>query len=162
MANDSRSRNDIRRDGTFEHIQVANADTLRGTHCSPSKRNSITVRKVRRTGEISKSWSQTVTKETLHPACIFAVPVPRPDHLRSDGENSSGISPDPQPREFWRLSTFKGQADFGVFRNLLSQEICDATQNEFYVTDEWRAAQPFSKNHLLRRLAGSQDFAALV
>lgn len=133
-------RDDVCWGDTYAEIQMANGDTYHVTNCSPQT-------KPFNQGDWGEeNWGdledhvQKATKADQEKAIIYAGPIFGADDRWFKGKEDSGNVRVQIPNRYWKIVLVKGGAGPEAYGFVLDQDVTQITEEEFYVTAEWKAA----------------------
>ncbi|GHC96951.1 DNA/RNA non-specific endonuclease [Novosphingobium pokkalii] len=133
-------RDDVCWGDHFEEIQMANGDTFHVTNCSPqTKAFNQGAAGQDNWGDLESAIAEA-TKKDAEAACIFAGPIFGADDRWFHGKDASGAARIQIPNRFWKIVVVKDEAAFQAYGFILEQDVRAVTEEEFYVTDNWRTA----------------------
>lgn len=133
-------RDDVCWGGGYSEIQMSNGDTYHVTNCSPQIKPFNQGQHGEENWGDLESHIQKATKKDQEKAIIYAGPIFGPDDRWFRGKEDGGRVRVQIPSRYWKIVLVKGDSGPEAYGFILDQDVTQITEEEFYVTDEWKGA----------------------
>lgn len=133
-------RDDVCWGDSYPEIQMANGDTYHVTNCSPQTKPFNQGQWGEENWGDLESHVQKATKADHEKAIIYSGPIFASDDRWFKGKDDNGSVRVQIPGRYWKIVLVKGADGPEAYGFILKQDVTQVTEEEFYVTDEWKAS----------------------